>query len=112
MPPVGFEPTTSAGERPLGPAFLVKLIFLNVRSMEELEMIFFLQGLSHTGADLELWTLDMEELIEDSTNANVRGQKECHRVCSGWLLYLVDCARDVCVTIPKDLLIVSCGLCT
>jgi hypothetical protein len=78
MPPVGFKPTVSAGERPLEPAFRVKLIFLNVRSMEEPEMMFFLQGLSHTGADLELQTLDLSELTEDSTNENVRGQTECH----------------------------------
>jgi len=74
-------------------------------------MILFSQGLSHSGADLELRTLDLSELTEDSANENVHGRTECHKVCSGWLFCLVDCARDVCMTIPKDLHIVSCGLC-
>ena len=42
--------------------------------MEEPEIMFLLQDLSHTGADLELWTLDLSELTEDSTNENVLGQ--------------------------------------
>jgi len=53
----------------------------------------------------------MDSRFENSGKENLHGQTECHKVCSGWLFCLVDCARDVCVTIPKDLHIVSCGLC-
>jgi hypothetical protein len=65
-------------------------------------MTFSLQGLSHSVADLELWTLF------ERTNGGF-GKRRCawangvSKVCSGWLLYRVDCARDVTVTIPNDL---------
>jgi hypothetical protein len=55
-------------------------------------MTFFLQGLSHSGADLELWTLDLSELTEDSANENMHGQTECQSVL--WMVIVSSGLRD------------------